>query len=152
MHTTAKILLYMSWKQKEITLQSQSRGFHLITDEINESISELKNYKIGILHLFIKHTSASLTINENADFTVRKDLESYFNKYVPENEPYYQHTFEGKDDMPAHIKSTILGNSVTIPIADGKLNLGTWQGVYLCEHRNSPHTRKIVATINGEKY
>ena len=141
----------MSWKQKEITLQSKSRGFHLITDEINKQISELKNYKVGILHLFIKHTSASLTINENADPTVRADLESYFNKYVPENEPYYQHTFEGPDDMPAHIKSTILGNSVTIPIADGKLNLGTWQGIYLCEHRNSQHTRKIVATINGEK-
>tara|TARA_Y100001970_G_scaffold101545_1_gene127536 strand:+ start:80 stop:469 length:390 start_codon:yes stop_codon:yes gene_type:complete len=128
------------------------RGFNLITNNIIESIPEISKYKIGKLDLFIKHTSASLTINENADPTVREDLESYFNKYVPENEPYFKHTFEGADDMPAHIKSVIIGNSISIPISNGKLNLGTWQGIYLCEHRDRPHTRKIVATINGKLY
>tara|TARA_B100000579_G_scaffold182382_1_gene148604 strand:- start:362 stop:790 length:429 start_codon:yes stop_codon:yes gene_type:complete len=142
----------MSWHQKNINIASNIRGFNLITDDIIESLPEISKYKIGKLDLFIKHTSASLTINENADPTVRQDLESYFNKYVPENEPYYKHTFEGKDDMPAHIKSIIIGNSISIPITNGKLNLGTWQGIYLCEHRDRPHTRKIVATINGKLY
>ena len=104
-----------------------------------------------MLHLFIKHTSASLTINENADPTVRGDMESHFNQMVPEDAPYYQHTFEGSDDMPAHLKSTIIGNSVTIPISRGHLELGTWQGIYLCEHRDSPHERRVFATINGQK-
>ena len=142
----------MSWHQKNITIVSNIRGFNLITDDIIKSIPEISKYKIGKLDLFIKHTSASLTINENADPTVRDDLESYFNKYVPENEPYYKHTFEGKDDMPAHIKSIIIGNSISIPITNGKLALGTWQGIYLCEHRDKPHTRKIIATLNGENF
>jgi len=142
----------MSWKQKEIQFTSSNRGFILITDFINSEVSEISTYKIGILHLHIKHTSASLTINENADPTVREDLESHFNTFVPENAPYYKHTLEGPDDMPAHIKSSIIGNSISIPISNGRLALGTWQGIYLCEHRNSSHTRKIIATLNGEKY
>tara|TARA_Y100001970_G_C13672764_1_gene573849 strand:- start:144 stop:572 length:429 start_codon:yes stop_codon:yes gene_type:complete len=142
----------MSWNQKNITIVSNIRGFNLITENIIESIPEISKYKIGKLDLFIKHTSASLTINENADPTVREDLESYFNKHVPENEPYYKHTFEGKDDMPAHIKSIIIGNSISIPITNGKLALGTWQGIYLCEHRDRPHTRKIIATLNGDLF
>ena len=139
----------MSWFQREIVLSASKRGFSLITDEIINQIPEISKYKVGRLDLFIKHTSASLTINENADQTVREDLESHFNHNVPENASFYQHTFEGPDDMPAHIKSTIIGNNITIPITNGKLNLGTWQGIYLCEHRNPPHIRKIVATIDG---
>ncbi len=142
----------MSWFQKEITLNRKSRGFHIITDEILSGINEISDYKVGILHIHINHTSASLTINENADSTVRDDMESHFNQYVPENAPYYKHTFEGSDDMPAHIKSSILGSSITIPITDGRLNLGTWQGIYLCEHRNSGNQRKLTTTINGEKF
>ena len=141
----------MNFSQKEIIIQSQNKGFFLITDIIEEQFSEIKKYKIGTLHLFLKHTSASISINENADPTVRDDLLAYFDKYVPENEPYYKHTFEGPDDMPAHIKSTLIGNNLTIPISNGELQLGIWQGIYLCEHRKSPHKRKIVATINGEK-
>ena len=142
----------MSWNQNEIKLTSNQRGFNLITTEILNQVTEIGNYKTGLLHLFIKHTSASLTINENADPTVREDLESHFNQSVPENAPFYKHTFEGPDDMPAHIKSTVIGNSVSIPISEGKLQLGTWQGIYLCEHRNNPHVRNIIATINGEKF
>ena len=140
----------MNWYQKEITISGKSRGFNLITDEILNNI-DISEYKVGVLHLHIMHTSASLTINENADSTVREDMESYFNKFVPENEPYYKHTFEGSDDMPAHIKSSLLGNSISLPIKEGSLNLGTWQGIFLCEHRNNPHQRKITVTINGEK-
>ena len=140
----------MSWYQKEITISGKSRGFNLITDEILNNI-DISQYKIGIMHLHIMHTSASLTVNENADSTVREDMESYFNKFVPENEPYYKHTFEGPDDMPAHIKASIIGNNITIPVKNGELQLGTWQGIYLCEHRNNSHQRKIVATINGKK-
>ncbi len=141
----------MAWYQKEIVLSSSRRGFLLITEQVIDKIPEIQDYESGLLHLFIKHTSASLTINENADPTVREDMESHFNRMVPENAPYYKHTFEGPDDMPAHLKSTIIGNSLTIPISDGHLELGTWQGIYLCEHRDSPHTRRIFATINGEK-
>ena len=141
----------MTWYQKEIVLPSSRRGFLLITDQVIDQIPEIREYKSGLLHLFIKHTSASLTINENADPTVREDMESHFNRMVPENAPYYKHTFEGPDDMPAHLKSTIIGNSLTIPISDGRLELGAWQGIYLCEHRDSPHTRRVFATINGEK-
>ena len=140
----------MNWHQSEILVSSNNRGFHLITQDILKQVPEIAKYKIAILHLFIKHTSASLTINENADPTVREDLESHFNMLVPENQSYYKHTFEGPDDMPAHIKSTIIGNTVTVPISNGKLSLGTWQGVYLCEHRTSPHRRKIIVTIYGE--
>jgi secondary thiamine-phosphate synthase enzyme len=138
------------WIQKEILLQPRPRGFHLITDEVINNIPELIDISIGSLSIFIKHTSASLTINEDADPTVRIDFESHFNETVPENAPYYRHTIEGSDDMPAHLKSSILGSSITIPISDGKLNLGTWQGIYLCEHRNKKPTRKIVMTINGQ--
>ena len=142
----------MSWFQKKIILNSKERGFHLITNEITSNIEEISNYKIGILHIYIMHTSASLTINENADSTVRADMESHFNKYVPENAPYYRHTYEGPDDMPAHIKSSIIGNSISVPVTNGALNLGTWQGIYLCEHRNLGKKRKLTVTINGEKY
>jgi len=138
------------WIQKEIILQPRQRGFHLITDEVINNIPELIDISIGSLSIFIKHTSASLTINEDADPTVRIDFESHFNEAVPENAPYYRHTIEGPDDMPAHLKSSILGSSITVPISDGKLNLGTWQGIYLCEHRNKKPTRKIVITINGQ--
>ena len=138
------------WIQKEIILQPRQRGFHLITDEVINNIPELIDITIGSLSIFIKHTSASLTINEDADPTVRIDFESYFNEAVPENAPYYKHTIEGPDDIPAHLKSSILGSSITVPISDGKHNLGTWQGIYLCEHRNKKPTRKIVITINGQ--
>lgn len=137
--------------QKEISLKPKSRGFHLITSEIYNHLPELKEIKTGIAHIFIKHTSASLTINENADPTVRSDMETYFNKLVPENATYFEHTLEGKDDMTSHIKNTIIGSSLIIPITNGKFNLGTWQGIYLCEHRNYGGTRKIIITILGEK-
>ena len=137
------------WIQKTITLSAKSRGFHIITHDVLENIPELKDLKTGILQLFIKHTSASLTINENADPTVLTDFESHFNMLAPENQSYYQHTFEGSDDMPAHLKASLLGSSVSIPITDGKLNLGTWQGIYLCEHRNLGSDRKLIVTIQG---
>ena len=137
------------WIQKKISLTPRSRGFHIITDNILENIPELKDFKAGILQLFIKHTSASLTINENADPTVRIDFESHFNILAPENKDYYKHTCEGPDDMPAHLKSSILGSSISIPITDGKLNLGVWQGIYLCEHRDHGTVRKLIATIQG---
>ena len=134
------------WKQVEFDLQSRRRGFHLITGEILRNLPPLP--EVGLLHLFIKHTSAGLSINENAD--PRMDMESIFNHLVKEREPYYQHTLEGNDDMPAHAKSSIIGTSVTIPITNGKLNLGTWQGIYLCEFRNYGGNRRMVATISGE--
>ena len=138
------------WIQKTITLSPRSRGFHIITPDVINQIPAIEKIKTGILHLFIKHTSASLTINEDADPTVRTDFESHFNLLVPENQSYYQHTFEGPDDMPAHLKASLLDSSVSIPITDGKLNLGTWQGIYLCEHRDRGSARKLVATIHGE--
>ena len=138
------------WIQKTISLSPHPRGFHLITNEIVESVPERSQIKTGLLHLFIKHTSASLTINEDADPTVRTDFESHFNHLVPENQPYYKHTFEGPDDMPAHLKTSLLGSSVSIPITKGKLALGTWQGIYLCEHRNYGGNRNLVATIQGK--
>ncbi|MEQ9306590.1 MAG: secondary thiamine-phosphate synthase enzyme YjbQ [Marinoscillum sp.] len=140
----------MSFYQKEITLSAYKRGFHLITREVLSSFPELTRIKVGVLQVFIKHTSAALTINENADPTVRSDFESHFNKMVPENAPYYQHTYEGPDDMPAHIKASLLGPSVQIPITNGRLNLGTWQGIYLCEHRDYGGSRKLVLTAWGE--
>lgn len=139
------------WIQKEITLNQKPRGFHLITGEILKQLPEIKNISVGLLNIFIKHTSASLTINENADPDVRVDLESYFNRLAPENASYYSHTSEGADDMPAHIKSSLLGNSITVPIKNGMLNLGTWQGIYLCEHRNHGGSRKLVLTLNGDE-
>lgn len=137
--------------QKEMSLKPKERGFHLVTREIVAEVMELKDFKTGILHVFIKHTSAGLTINENADPTVRVDFESHFNEMVPEDMPYYQHTAEGPDDMPAHIKASLLGSSLQIPITNGKLNLGSWQGIYLCEHRNHASSRNLVITITGEK-
>lgn len=138
------------WFQKEIRLSQKQRGFHLITEEITRGLPELKEIDIGLLHLFIQHTSAALAINENADPDVRKDMEAYFNHAVAENEPYYQHVLEGSDDMPAHIKAVILGVDLTIPIANGRLEMGVWQGIYLCEHRNSAENRILIATLNGE--
>ena len=139
----------MVFYQKEIKLQPFSRGFHLITHLIEREFTEISKIQRGLLHVFIQHTSAGLTINENADPTVRKDFESHFNKMVPENAPYYLHDYEGDDDMPAHIKASLLGSAVTIPITKGKLNLGTWQGIYLCEHRNHGGSRKLVLTAYG---
>ena len=136
--------------QKQITLSPKRRGFHLITREIESQVPELKDYAVGLAHIFIQHTSAALALNENADPTVRQDMESHFNRMVPENAPYYVHTAEGPDDMPAHIKSVLLGSSLTIPITDGRLNLGTWQGIYLCEHRNHGGARRLVITLTGE--
>ncbi|MBO6607255.1 secondary thiamine-phosphate synthase enzyme YjbQ [Psychroserpens sp.] len=140
----------MKWFQKEFRLPSKSRGFHLITDVIISELPEIRTIDIGILHVFIKHTSASLTINENADPTVRMDFESHMNKMVPERMPYYQHNYEGDDDMPAHIKASLMGSSVHVPITKGQLNLGTWQGIYLCEHRDYASGRTLVVTINGQ--
>ncbi len=137
------------WLQQEFKLTAQKRGFHLITREVISHLPELSSIEIGLLHLFIKHTSASLTINENADPSVRGDLERHFNHFVPENANYYQHTDEGSDDMPAHIKNCILGNSLSIPISNGALNMGIWQGIYLCEHRDLASSRHLVATIQG---
>lgn len=141
---------FVMWIQKEIKLKAKQRGFHLVTDEILSLLPELKTCSVGILNVFIKHTSASLTINENADPTVRQDFESFFNCAVPENEPYYRHTDEGNDDMPSHLKSSLLGCSVNLPVTNGKLNLGIWQGIYLCEHRNHGGSRALVLTLQGE--
>lgn len=139
------------WHQKQISLSARRRGFHLITDEIIEAIPELQDVKVGLLHVFIMHTSASLTINENADPDVPADMESSLNHIVPENFPYV-HTCEGPDDMPAHVKSSLMGASVTIPINSGKLSLGIWQGIYLCEHRNHAGSRKVTITIHGDTF
>lgn len=139
----------MKFIQKEIQLPPFSRGFHIITDTILEQLPEIEQIQVGMLHVFIKHTSASLTINENADPTVRQDFESHLNVLVPENKPYYKHTFEGSDDMPAHIKASLMGASVQIPITNGELNLGTWQGIYLCEHRDNGGFRRLVITVLG---
>ncbi|WMJ72270.1 secondary thiamine-phosphate synthase enzyme YjbQ [Cytophagaceae bacterium ABcell3] len=136
--------------QETFTLPAFQRGFHLVTEKITRAIPELSTIKKGVAHIFIHHTSAGLTINENADPTVRSDFESHFNKMVPENAPYYKHTLEGPDDMPAHIKSSLLGSSVSVPVTNGSFNMGTWQGVYLCEHRDHASGRTITITITGE--
>ncbi|RUO53524.1 secondary thiamine-phosphate synthase enzyme YjbQ [Pseudidiomarina homiensis] len=141
----------MPIKQTEIQLTPYKRGFHLITEDIEAALPELHKATVGILHVFIQHTSASLTINEDADPTVRQDFESHFNEMVPEDAPYYVHTYEGPDDMPAHLKSSLLGSSVSLPVTNGRLNLGTWQGVYLCEHRNHGGPRRLVLTLQYEK-
>lgn len=140
----------VKWHQKTIRLPAVKRGFHLITNLIEAELPELENIHVGLAHVFIKHTSASLTINEDADATVRGDFERHFNHMVPENAPYYRHTTEGSDDMPAHLKASLLGSSVSIPITEGRFNLGTWQGIYLCEHRNHAARRTIVVTLQGE--
>ena len=139
----------MKFFQREIALPPFPRGFHLITSHVVRAMPEIKDITIGQFHVFIKHTSAGLTINENADPTVRKDFESHFNKMVPEGAPYYQHNTEGPDDMPAHLKAALLGSSVTIPISEGDLNTGIWQGIYLCEHRDDGGRRSVVLTAFG---
>jgi secondary thiamine-phosphate synthase enzyme len=136
--------------QQGISLQQRKRGFHLITEEIVRALPQLRELKMGIIQVFIQHTSASLSINENADPTVRRDFEMYFNKVVPENDPDYQHDYEGSDDMPAHLKAAMLGCSVMIPIRNGRMDLGIWQGIYLCEHRNDGGNRNLVITAWGE--
>ena len=142
----------MRWQQAKFTLAAKSRAFHLVTDDILKQLPEIHNYQIGLLHLFLQHTSASLTINENADPTVRIDMESHFNHFVPERQSYYKHDYEGDDDMPAHIKSSTLGCQISIPISHGRLMLGTWQGLYLGEHRDYASGRSIIATLSGELY
>ena len=137
------------WVQREISLEPRRRGFHLITREVVDALPELSDVTIGLLNLLIQHTSASLTLNENASPDVRRDFESYFNAAVPEDAPYWTHTLEGDDDMPAHVKTSLLGPSLTLPISGGRLALGTWQGIYLCEHRNRGGSRSVMATIWG---
>lgn len=140
----------MAWIQRTIALRAYSRGFHLITQEVFEALPELEKIEVGLLNVFIQHTSASLTLNENADPDVQIDLESSINAIAPESFPYV-HTLEGPDDMPAHVKSSLLGASVTIPVHSGRLALGTWQGIYLCEHRNRGGSRRLVLTLQGEQ-
>jgi secondary thiamine-phosphate synthase enzyme len=139
----------MSWRQREITLRPRPRGVHLVTNEIVEALPELRSLQMGLAHLFIRHTSASLTLNENASPDVRRDFETWFNHAVPEDFAW-THTLEGADDMPAHVKAALMGSSLTLPIADGRLALGTWQGIYLCEHRDRGGARSVLATLAGE--
>ncbi|HEX5364232.1 MAG TPA: secondary thiamine-phosphate synthase enzyme YjbQ [Gallionella sp.] len=138
------------WLQREIQLTPKARGFHLITGELLHGLPELRDFRVGMMNVFILHTSASLTLNENADPAVRQDFESWFNRAVPEDEPDYRHRDEGSDDLPAHIKSSLLGASLNIPVGNGRPALGTWQGIYLCEHRNHGGSRRIVVTVQGE--
>ena len=138
------------WLQREISLRARPRGFHLVTDEVLGALPELRELRVGLAHLFIRHTSASLTLNENASPDVRDDFESWFDAAVPEDAPYWTHTIEGPDDMPAHIKAALLGPALSLPVAGGRLALGTWQGVYLCEHRDRGGSRSLLATLHGE--
>jgi secondary thiamine-phosphate synthase enzyme len=138
------------WSQREVTLRPRPRGFHLVTDEIEAALPELSAVHVGLAHLFILHTSASLTLNENASPDVRRDFESYFNTAVPEDAPYWTHTVEGPDDMPAHIKASLLGPALSLPVSRGRFALGTWQGVYLCEHRDHGGPRSLIVTLFGE--
>jgi secondary thiamine-phosphate synthase enzyme len=139
------------WLQRTITLRPRPRGFHLITDEIMRQTPEIRQVRVGLLHLFIQHTSASLALNENADPTVRADMEAHFSRHLaPPDMPYYRHTYEGPDDMPAHIKAALIGGSLTIPVSDGRLALGVWQGIYLGEHRDRARARRVVITLHGE--
>ena len=138
------------WLQRTLRLAARPRGFHLVTGEVEEALPELAQVEVGLLHLFIQHTSASLTLNENASSDVRRDFESWFDRAVPEGAPYWTHTLEGDDDMPAHVKAALLGPSLTLPVGGGRLALGTWQGIYLCEHRDHGGPRSLVATLWGE--
>jgi secondary thiamine-phosphate synthase enzyme len=138
------------WVQREITLRPRPRGFHLVTRELLEALPELSRLRVGLLHVFIRHTSASLTLNENASPDVRDDFEAYFDAAVPEDAPYWTHTIEGPDDMPAHIKASLLGPSLTLPVSGGRLAVGTWQGIYLCEHRDRGGPRSLILTLSGE--
>ena len=139
-----------TWVQHEIRLPAFPRGFHLVTREVEEGLPELRDLRVGIAHVFIKHTSASLTLNENASPDVRHDFGAWFDRAVPDGAGYFRHTLEGDDDMPAHIKSSLTGSSLTIPVTDGRLALGTWQGIYLCEHRDHGGPRKLTVTLWGE--
>jgi secondary thiamine-phosphate synthase enzyme len=138
------------WHQRELTLRPRPRGFHLITDEVVEAVPELRDLRVGLAHLFLRHTSASLTLNENASPDVRRDFRSWFDRAVAEDAPYWTHTLEGPDDMPSHIKSALTGNDLTLPVRDGRLAVGTWQGVYLCEHRDQGGPRSLLVTVTGE--
>jgi secondary thiamine-phosphate synthase enzyme len=138
------------WLQQTVRLSARPRGFHLVSDEVREALPELEEISVGLLHLMIQHTSASLALNENASPDVRRDFESWFDRAVPEGAPYWTHTLEGDDDMPAHVKAALLGPSLTLPIRDGRPSLGTWQGIYLCEHRDHGGPRSVVATAWGE--
>jgi secondary thiamine-phosphate synthase enzyme len=138
------------WLQRTIRLPARSRGFHLVTDEVRDALPELEGVAVGLLHLLIQHTSASLALNENASADVRRDFESWFDRAVPEGAPYWTHTLEGDDDMPAHVKAALLGPSLMLPVREGRLALGTWQGIYLCEHRDHAGPRSLVATAWGE--
>jgi secondary thiamine-phosphate synthase enzyme len=138
------------WVQREIALSPRPRGFHLVTGEVADALPELSELRVGLLHLLIRHTSASLTLNENASPAVREDFRSWFDAAVPEDAPYWTHTLEGPDDMPAHIKASLLGPSLTLPVSSGSLALGTWQGIYLCEHRDAGGSRSLTATVWGE--
>jgi secondary thiamine-phosphate synthase enzyme len=140
----------MGWIQKELRLQPRNRGFHLVTNEFIAQLPELDDFQVGLAHFFIQHTSAALALNENAEPEVRTDMEAHFNQLVPENQPYYTHNYEGPDDMPAHLKAVLIGPSITVPITNGRLSLGTWQGIYLCEHRNRGGARRVVVTLHGE--
>ncbi len=139
------------WIQHEVSLDPRPRGFHLITDEVERGVPELGDIRVGLAHLFLRHTSASLTVNENASPDVRADFSAWFDVVVPESFPYWTHTLEGPDDMPAHIKASLLGPSLTLPVRDGRLALGTWQGVYLCEHRDHGGSRSLLVTVQGEQ-
>ncbi len=139
------------WVQREVVLQPRPRGFHLVTAEVADGLPELADFRLGLAHVFIQHTSASLTLNENASPDVRRDFESWFDAAVAERSPMWTHTIEGPDDMPAHIKAALLGSSLSVPIAAGRLALGTWQGIYLCEHRNSGGSRRLLVTLSGER-
>lgn len=138
------------WVQREVTLRPRPRGFHLITRDVLEALPELPRFQVGLLHVFIRHTSASLTLNENASPDVRDDFESWFNAAVEEDARYWTHTIEGPDDMPAHIKASLLGPSLTLPVSGGRLAVGTWQGIYLCEHRDRGGARSLILTLNGD--
>ncbi len=138
------------WVQREIRLAARDRGFHLVGGEVERALPELGDVRVGVLHLHILHTSASLALNENASPDVRRDLEEWFRRAVPEGADYWRHTLEGADDMPAHVKSVLIGPSLTLPVRDGELALGTWQGIYLCEHRDRGGERRLIATLNGE--
>jgi secondary thiamine-phosphate synthase enzyme len=138
------------WLQRTVRLSARSRGFHLVTDEVRDALPELAELTVGLLHLLIQHTSASLTLSENASPDVRRDFESWFDRAVPEGAPYWTHRLEGDDDMPAHVKAALLGPSLTLPVREGRLALGTWQGIYLCEHRDHGGPRSLVATAWGE--
>jgi len=138
------------WVQREVRLDPRPRGFHLVTGDVESAVPELRDIRVGIAHVFIRHTSASLTLNENASPDVRRDFETWFSEAVPDGAPYFRHTLEGADDMPAHIKASLLGPSLMIPVTDGRLALGTWQGIYLCEHRDHGGPRRLTVTLWGE--